>query len=167
MKRCLAVLMLALLTHAPALAQKLSPKEVVTSFYKDYRAAIDGPGNWMERLMAKQAGNLEKPLVDGLLKLASGDPEKNEPFLDFDPFSNSQTGLLSYTVGQPSEKGGLVYVPVAMKMDGPPGPEKVRARFVLRDSGQGWKVANVAYPAENGMEAWDLKAYLSEVFSSK
>lgn len=167
MKRCLAVLMLTLLTSAPALAQKLSPKETVVSFYKDYRQAIDGPGNWMERLMAKQGDHLEKPLADWLLKLASGDPEKNEPFLDFDPFSNSQTGLLSYSIGGPSEKGGLVYVPVAMKMDGPPGPERVRARFVLRDSGQGWKIANVAYPAESGMEAWDLKAYLNELFATK
>jgi hypothetical protein len=162
MKRCILVLLLSLQAILPALAQA-SPQEVVNSFYKDYTYAMEStPRQWMETLMGRQTANMEKPLLDGLLRLAAGDPNKGEPFLDFDPFSNSQTGLDSYTVGEPTYKQGLAYVPVSMRLSREPGPERMRLRFVLRDQGQGWKVANVAYPAENGMAAWDLKGYLND-----
>ena len=112
--------------------------------------------------MKSQAGHIEPNLSDDLIRLASGDPNNNEPFLDFDPFSNSQTGLDSYTVGDPVMRQGLAYVPVALRLSREPGPEKVRLRFVLRDQGAGWRIANVAYPAENGIAAWDLKSMLKD-----
>lgn len=161
--RLLSLLIIVFLCGAPALAQS-SPKEIVTSFYKDYQKALEtSPSQWVQALMAAQASHVEKPLSDDLIRLASGDPSKGEPFLDFDPFSNSQMGLDSFTIGEPVLKGGLAYVPVAMRLSREPGPEKMRARFVLRDQGSGWKIANVAYPAENGMQAWDLKTMLKEV----
>lgn len=160
--RLLPLLLAVFLCGAPALAQS-SPKEIVTSFYKDYLKALESnPSGWVQALMASQTGHMEKPLMDDLNRLASGDPNKGEPFLDFDPFSNSQMGLDSFTVGEPVLRQGLAYVPVAVHLNRDPGPEKVRLRFVLRDQGAGWRIANVAYPAENGMQAWDLKTMLKD-----
>ena len=150
------------LCGVPALAQS-SPQAIVASFYKDYQQALESsPGGWVEALMKSQAAHMEAGLSDDLVRLASGDPNNNEPFLDFDPFSNSQTGLDSYTVGEPVIRQGLAYVPVALRLSREPGPEKVRLRFVLRDQGAGWRIANVAYPAENEAAAWDLKSMLKE-----
>jgi hypothetical protein len=161
MKRWL-ILIITLLT-VPALAQSLSPKEIVSSFFTDYTQAMQStPGQWVQTLMENQINHVESPLVDGMLRLAEGDPSKGEPFLDFDPFSNSQMGMETFTVGEPVMKQGLAYVPVSMRLAREPGPEKVRLHMILRDQGAGWKIANVAYPAENGVKAWDLKKYLGE-----
>lgn len=164
MKRWLTPFFFSLLLVLPALGQT-SPQQVVKNFYADYTKAMATPsGRWVEALMASQGATLEQPLRDGLTRLAQGDPGKAEPFLDFDPFSNSQMGLSSYTIGNAVMKDGLAYVPVAGRLEGEPGPEKVWLRMVLRQSGQTWKIANLVYPADNGMAAWDLKAYLADTF---
>lgn len=164
MRRFLLLFFTTLLTLVPAQAQS-QPKQIVERFYTDYTQALaTAPSRWMESLMSDQREHVEAPLRDLLLRLAAGDPNKGEPFLDFDPFSNSQQGLESYTVGEPSEKKGLVYVPVLMRVGRSDGPEVMRARFVLRNQGAGWQIANVAYPAENGMAAWDLLGYLKDTF---
>jgi hypothetical protein len=164
MKNLIRMALVVLLLSTSVWAQS-SPQEIVKSFYGDYNKAMSAaPRRWMQTLMSEQSEHVEKPLSEALVRLAEGDPTRNEPFLDFDPFSNSQTGLESYTVNEPTFKQGLAYVPVAMRLSRDPGPERIRLRMVLRDSGQGWKIANVAYPAEAGMAAWDLKSYLKDIF---
>lgn len=164
MRHGIAVFLFLLGLTAPTLAQT-SPKEIVVAFYVDYTKAIETPSeSWVKILMNSQKEHLEQPLVEGMLRLADGDPSKGEPYVDFDPFSNSQVGLESYRIGEPTSKDGLVYVPVFMRLERLPGPERMRARFVLRNSESGWKIANVVYPAEDGMPAWSLKGYLQETF---
>lgn len=165
MRQWITGVFFCLVACSPAWAQ-LPPKEVVASFYQDYTQAMNAPTeSWVKTLMSRQKANLEQPLIDGMLRLADGDPSKGEPYLDFDPFSNSQVGLESYRLGEPSQRDGLVYVPVLMGNTGYSGPPRMRARFVLRDSGSGWKIANVVYPAEDGMPSWDLRGYLQETFA--
>jgi hypothetical protein len=162
--RRLALLFSFTLLLLPAQAET-GAKTIVENFYKDYNQALaTTPQRWMETLMNDQREHVEDPLRDLLLRLAAGDPNKGEPFLDFDPFSNSQQGLDSYTVGEPTMKGGLAYVPIKMRVGRSEGPEVMRARFVLRKQGYGWQIANVVYPAENGMAAWDLLGYLKDTF---
>jgi hypothetical protein len=164
MHRHLLLLWLVGLLVTPALAQ--SPEQIVTTFYGDYRYALEAaPGQWMATLVKRQAHHLEPALSDRLLRLANGDPNKGEPFLDFDPFSASQMGMEEFNVGTSQVKQGLTYVPVSMRLAGEPGAQKVRLHFVLRpDVGGAWRIANVVYPAENGMASWDLKGYLVETF---
>lgn len=163
MKRCLLLLVFGFLT-APVLAQN-SPQEFVNAFYKDYTYAMRATPGWIETLLSRQSANMEPGLSDKLLRLAQGDPNQNEPYLEFDPFSNSQTGMETFTVGQPRAKQGLTYVPVSMRLLNEPGPSRVRLHFVLRgSSAEGWKIANVVYPAESGLPSWDLKGYLNDTF---
>lgn len=97
--------------------------------------------------------------------MAQGQPGGEEPWLDFDPFSNSQTGIETYSLGEVTEKGGLAYVPVNIRYPRDPGAEKMRLRVVLRPGSDGsWKIANVAYPAGDGVAAWDLLSYLKNSF---
>lgn len=146
----------------PALAQE-SPKAVVESFYKDYKASTDRPAEdqggdsagWISWLMKKQTAHVEPELRDYLLKLEASDISERGP-LNADPFSNGYWAVASYTVKEPTMKDGLAYVPVAMYVGRGKGPEVVRVRLVLRDSGNGWKIANAVYPAIEGQPAWNL-----------
>ncbi len=154
-----------LLLSFPTLAQG-TPDAVVRGFYDDYTLALQhNPQRWVQTLMANQRDQVERELHDWLVRLADGKPGGDGPWLDFDPFSNSQMGIDSYTVGQPSFKDGLAYVPVKVRFSRDSGPERLRTRVVLRQHGNSWKIANFAYPAEAGMEAWDLRGFLRESFS--
>lgn len=164
--RCFSLLALALWCCLPAVAQS-GPRDLVQAFYVDYRAASEANGRWVDALLQRQAAHMDPFLVDGLRRLEAGDPSSGEPFLDFDPFSNSQMGMESYTVGSPTQHQGLVYIPIFMRLSRDPGPESLRARFVLRDQGQGYKIVNIVYPAEDGAPAWDLKGYLRETLQPR
>lgn len=155
--RTVLLLLLALTLSA----QATTPEETVKSFYKTYMASMDKPG-WVKNLLEAQKANVDPELSKPLLKLSQGDPNRGEDFLDFDPFSNSQMGIETYTVQKATMKDGLAYVPVAIKLYRAPGPEKVLLRVVLRPNGQGWQIANLVYPASDGAAAWDLKGYLKQ-----
>lgn len=157
--RTVSLLLLLLLLAIPARAS--SPEDTVRAFYQAYLVSLEKtPAHWVESLLAAQQDSIEPALSGPLLKLSQGDPNKGEDFLDFDPFSNSQIGVDTYTVQSSSMKGGLAYVPVAMRLSHQSGAEKVRLRFVLRPHGPDWQIANILYPAEAGAPAWDLKSYL-------
>ncbi len=159
MKRRLLLPLLWLALTSGAVAQEATVK----SFYQAYMAAVEQhPQGWVQHLMKVQKDNVEAELSSMLVQLANGKPGTDEPWLDFDPFSNSQQGTQSYTVGTATVKDGLAYVPVAIRFPHDPGPEKVRLRVVLRQAGSSWKIANFVYPAEAGMAAWDLKGLLKE-----
>ncbi len=159
MNRLLLVPLLLLALVSSAMAQE----STVRSFYQAYMAAVEEhPQAWVQHLMQVQADNVESDLSSMLVRLANGKPGTEEPWLDFDPFSNSQMGTQSYTVGKATLKDGLAYVPVAIAYYRDTGPEKVRVRVVLRQTGSVWKIANFVYPADAGMATWDLKSFLKQ-----
>lgn len=155
---------LLLLLLALALPVRAStPEDTVRAFYQSYLVSLEKtPSQWVQNLLQAQQANVEPALSAPLLALSQGDPNKGEDFLDFDPFSNSQIGIDTYTVQASSRKGGLAYVPVAMRLSHQSGPEKVRLQLVLRPHGPDWQIANILYPAEDGRPAWDLKSYLKK-----
>ncbi|MCA9792686.1 MAG: DUF3828 domain-containing protein [Candidatus Eremiobacteraeota bacterium] len=158
MKKILLVLLLSSLAWA-----ETTPSQVVDSFYRTYTEAVESaPRTWVQTTMAKEAAHIESDLSAMLVDLANGDPNTGGPWLDFDPFSNSQMGVESYSLGETTLKGGLAYVPVSIKFPRDPGPARLRLRVVLRQSEGAWKIANFVYPAEAGMAAWDLRGYLKE-----
>lgn len=159
MNRLLLLPLLLLALTSGSMAQEATVK----SFYQAYMAAVEQhPQEWVQHLMKVQNDNVEGELSSMLVQLANGQPGTEEPWLDFDPFSNSQMGTQSYTVEKAVLKDGLAYVPVAIRYYRDTGPEKVRLRVVLRQAGSGWKIANFVYPAEAGMAAWDLKTFLKQ-----
>ena len=164
--RHLAILLtVSFLLFSPAIAQT-EPRAVVDGFYKSYMAQMNTPGNWLKPLMEKNSAVVEPQLRDLLIKLSEGEPGGEAPWLDFDPISNSQMGTESYSLGQTKMKGSLAYVPVTITYPGRPGPAQLAANVVLRQSGGTWKIANLAYPARDGMKAWDLLGYLKESFKT-
>ena len=154
---------MTLLLLSPTLADT-EPRAVVDGFYKSYVVEINKSGNWLKSLMEKNGDAVEPALRDLLLKLSEGEPGGDEPWLDFDPFSNSQMGTESYSLGQTKMKGSLAYVPVLIKYPFAPDKAHLAANAVLRQSGGTWKIANLAYPARDGMPAWDLLGYLKDSF---
>lgn len=163
MTRLLCCLVVAFFLVSPSLAE-IEPRTVVDDFYKSYLVESHKPGNWLKSLMEKNGNALEPALRDLLLKLSQGEPGGDEPWLDFDPFSNSQMGTESYSLGQTKMKGSLAYVPVLITYPFAPDKAHLAANAVLRKSGGTWKIANLAYPASDGMPAWDLLGYLKESF---
>ncbi|MGE0495296.1 MAG: hypothetical protein AB7S38_39180 [Vulcanimicrobiota bacterium] len=158
MKKILLVLLLSGLAWADA-----TPGQVVDSFYRTYTQSVEStPRSWVQTTMAKEAAHIESDLSEMLVELANGDPNSGGPWLDFDPFSNSQMGVESYSLGETIVKDGLAYVPVSIKFPRDPGPARLRLRVVLRQSEGAWRIANFAYPAEAGMAAWDLRTFLKE-----
>ena len=166
MRHFATILVAMLLLAAPSLAQT-EPKTVVDTFYKSYMQQMEKPGNWLKPLMEKHSANVEPQLRDLLVKLSEGEAGGEAPWLDFDPFSNSQMGTEAYTLGQTRMKGSLAYVPVKIKYPRDPGPAQLAANVVLRQTDGKWKIANLAYPARDGVKEWDLLGYLKESFKIK
>lgn len=164
MKYLLSLLTVTVLLLTPASAQT-DPRSVVDDFYKSYVAAINEPGVWLRPLMEKHSTIVEPQLRDLLIRLSDGEPGGDEPFLEFDPFSNAQIRTESYQLGQTKMKGGLAYVAVNINYEGMPGPARFAANVVLRQTDGQWKIANIAYPAEYGVEEWNLLSSLKESFN--
>ncbi len=163
MRHLLTLLILTFVLLHPATAQT-EPRAVVDGFYRSYMAQMNTPGNWLKPLMEKNSAVVEPQLRDLLIKLSEGEPGGDSPWLDFDPLSNSQMGTESYSLGETRMKGSLAYVPVKIKYPGMAGSAQLATNVVLRQSGGIWKIANLAYPARDGMKAWDLLGYLKESF---
>lgn len=166
MRHFAAILSVLLLLAAPSFAQT-EPRAVVHAFYKSYMQQMEKPGNWLKPLMEKHSADVESQLRDLLVKLSEGEAGGDAPWLDFDPFSNSQMGSEAYVLGQTKMKGSLAYVPVKIKYPRDPGQAQLAANIVLRQTEGRWKIANLAYPARDGMKAWDLLGYLKESFKLK
>ncbi len=161
------LLALLICLSAPVAAQRTlekTPDLAVHGFYEDYSQALQRePSRWLQALVTAQRAHLETELADLLMRLADGVPGGDEPWLDFDPFSNSQIEIEDYMIGRASHHQGLAYVPVLIKFDFDT-EYHMRVRAVLRQHGSDWKIANFVYPAEEGMEAWDLLRYLRDSF---
>ena len=164
--RLFIALLLSFLVATPCFADT-EPASVVKAFYQSYMDQMGQPGNWLKPLMEKNSAAIEPGLRDLLVKLSEGEPGGEAPWLDFDPLSNSQMGTEAFTVGAAKMKGSLAYVPVNIRYPHNPGPARLAAHVVLRQSGGAWKIANLVYPARDGMASWDLLGYLKESFKIK
>lgn len=151
---------LSLLWSGRAWAQR-TPEQTVESFYRDYMNAVERtPRRWVETLVNKQKAHLDKDLAAWLVEMASNQPGSDKPWLDFDPFSNSQMGTQRYVVKPAVKKNGQTIVPVAILMNRESGRPKVRVNVTLQQRGGEWIITNFLYPAEADMKAWNLKTYL-------
>lgn len=161
------LLALIVVLSAPSAAQRKlekTPDLAVHGFYESYAQALQQePSGWLQALVGEQRAHLETELADLLLRLANGQPGGDDPWLDFDPFTNSQVGFDDYMIGRASYHQGLAYVPVMVKFDFDT-EYRMRVRAVLRQHGSDWKIANFVYPAEEGAPGWDLLRYLRDSF---
>lgn len=138
-----------------------TPEKTVDAFYRDYMTAGERtPRRWVETLVEKQRSHLDKDLAAWLTEMASNPPGSDKPWLDFDPFSNSQMGTQKYAVKPAVTKNGQTLVPVAILMNRESGPPKVRVTVTLQERGGKWIITNFLYPADDGMKAWNLKDFL-------
>ncbi|NDD30733.1 MAG: DUF3828 domain-containing protein [Proteobacteria bacterium] len=155
---------LSLLLPGRAWAQS-TPEQTVNAFYRDYMTAVErSPRNWVETLVNGQKANLDAHLAAGLLEMAGNTPESGKPWLDFDPFGNSQMGTKSFTVRSAVNKNGQILVPVAILLNRDQGPAKVRVTAVVKQWEPGGKyiITNFLYPAEYGAPGWDLQGFLKK-----
>lgn len=164
MRRVLVIFFLAFLCSSTW--AQTSPQGVVDDFYKNYMRVSQEPGNWLKNLLTQRGDQVEPRLRELLVKLSEGEPGGDEPWLDFDPISNSQMGTESYKLGPSKEKKGLTYVPVFIKYPGVPGPAQLATYVILRKTDGVYRIANFDYPARDGMKAWNLLTYLKESFGT-
>ncbi len=154
MKRVLSILLLAVLFSAPASADSY---DTTQKFYDWFLQAGDH-----YRKNFTEARPLFTPELYGLLTEAFGKQPDDGWWLDFDPFSNSQMGLQSASVGKPKVLGAdLAMVPVT-PLYGRGGASNYEGDIIkvyLKKVGSEWKIANMAY---TGDYPFELKAYLKD-----
>ena len=149
-----------LLTLAlPALAGE--PRAVVKSVFDDYVARQDEAGRDRKAFLLRHQASFEPGFFALFAEVAGHSYDSGQAWFDFDPFLNAQMNAATHTVGKATLSKGLAYVPVSYSYRSP-GPEQLGLRVVLKQVGGTWRIANFAYPARDGMPAWDLKSWLRE-----
>lgn len=158
--RSLTLAFALLLTLAlPAVAQE--PRAVVKAVFDDYVAHQDQAARDRGAFLEKHEDLFDPGFYELFSDVADNSYDSDEVWFDFDPFLNAQMNAASHTVGKATISKGLAYVPVSYSYR-VPGQEQLALRVVLKPSGGSWRIANFAYPARDGMPAWDLKSWMKQ-----
>ncbi|MEW6278916.1 MAG: hypothetical protein AB1758_09860 [Candidatus Eremiobacterota bacterium] len=153
---------LAILLWLSGAAHAQDPKAVVDAFYRDYQKWDQADRRDWSELMNVQKGRMEPELFSLLADISDNDPRKDDAWLDFDPFTNSQMNAATIRVDPARMEGPKAFVPVFMSYRAP-GHEQLGVEVVLRQDGSAWKIANFKYPARDGSPSWNLKDWLKMV----
>lgn len=151
---------LSLLSSGQGWAQATA-EQTVDSLYRDYMVCGRSvSGSWMRELVNTQKRHLDPELAGLLVEIAGNTPDSGKAWLDFDPFACSQMGIRRYVIRPASREGNRVVVPVALQVGRDTGSPKVRVLVQLEQREGRWVIVDFHYPAEAGMDAWDLKTSL-------
>ena len=127
-----------------------------------YRVLLADDRRHPQRLIRSQAQRFT-PRLAGLLDQAYG-LSASGPGMDFDPFSNSQSGLFGYNPGVCwRDGGGKLWMRVSVRA----GLSAARSSLVpldyaLTSGGGGWRIADIRYPSTENFSLIDYLESLTQ-----